>query len=150
MTNAFWNLITSKSGLISVGSTTLLTAGFAYYGTSFFLQTGGTINVPLYGPANGPLGLALYAGLGAFAGAALNQYVLPMLPGSAFTGGIGRTVIGPAITGASMYGLMMFSSPNSASNIGIVNVMMVGGVSNLLATGIAQAWNPWLQRMLGS
>jgi hypothetical protein len=149
MPAAFYNLITSKSGLISVGSTTLLTSAFAYFGTGLLLPTGGTINVPLFGATNGQLGLAIYAGLGAFGGAFLNTYLLPMLPGSAFTGGIGKTIIAPALTGGSMYALMSFSSPNSASALGFVNVMLVGATSNLLANGIASSWTPWLQRMLG-
>jgi hypothetical protein len=149
----FWALVTSKSGFITVGSQSALTGIITYFGAPVLLPgiETGTVGLPLIGTVvNGRLGLAIYAATATFVGEGLASVTLPLLPASNFLMGAEKTVVGPALTGLSMYGLMKLTATNSADNIGILNFLIIGGGSNIIGGAIARAWQPSLRNLLGS
>jgi hypothetical protein len=148
--NLNMNPFASKSTAITVGSTALLTGATCFVGFPFlFPDAGGNVNVPLFGGLPARSGFAAFAALGALGGAVANNYVLPLIPNS-FVQSVGMTVIGPTLTGTSMYALMALSSPASAAAYGLPNILLLGAGSNFVGDKIAQAWRPWLQQQLGS
>jgi hypothetical protein len=153
MSGSFWDLITSKSGFIAVGSAAVATGTVVYFGSPFIIgNAGGTIIVPLIGSVEANLGLALTAGLATFASEGLFRLTLPLvpsIPGSQFLMGSERTILGPLLTGASMYGIMKVFSSNSANTIGFMSMLALGGTANFIGGSLAQAWQPWLKSVLG-
>ena len=145
----FLKLISSPSGFVTTAASSAITGAVVYFGAPvYYPDLGGNINVPLLGSYPARPGLALYAGLGAYASEATAQYVLPLLPASSVTVGIERAIVGPAVTGGAMYGLMMFGSPNSASNFG-PGLILFGAGANLIGNRVATAFQPSLKRLIG-
>lgn len=130
--------------------TTLSSAGLSglasYFIAGFTLPNiTGTANLPFGSNYSGQAAVGWYSALGSLAGAALDNYAIPMLPSGAqdFVGGLGKSVVEPGLAGLSTYGITMMAAPDLSSNAAL-SLFLTGALGNFVGASVARAWQPFL------
>lgn len=116
-----------------VAYTPVLAGTFAWLGARYGLGVSGTLNVFGYN-VDTQLGLAGVVAASAFVGELGSTYVLPHIPRFQTIAGFESDVVAPTLTGVAAYELLMFfGSPADVTAIGTWNLILLGGLSHLIA-----------------